>query len=51
MEFRRFRESVIALPSQVVETARGLVIRVLAVTDRLAEVMEAHANWKRIRFT
>ena len=51
MEFRRFRESVIALPSQVVETARGVVIRFLAVTDRLAEVLEAHASWKRLRFT
>jgi len=51
MEFRRFRETVIALPSQVVETGRGVVIRFLALTDRLLEVLHAHERWKRLRFT
>lgn len=50
MEFRRFMSAVIEIPCQVVETARGVVHRFLAVTDWLPEVLKTHASWKRLRF-
>ena len=48
MEFRRFVASVIAIPCQVVRTARGLVHRVLAYSPWVEQVMRAHRKWKRL---
>lgn len=51
MEFRRFAASVIAIPCQIVKTARGLVHRFLSCPSWLSQVMRAHEEWKRLRFT
>lgn len=51
MEFRRFVASVIAIPCQVVETARGLVHRILSYTPWVRQVMRAHERWKRLAFS
>ena len=50
MEYRRFAESVVALPCQVVRTARGLIHRILTYTPWVAQVMHAHEKWKRLAF-
>ncbi len=51
MAFRRFAASVIAIPCQIVRTARGLVHRFLSCPTWLPQVMRAHEEWKRLRFT
>ena len=49
MEFRRFVGTVIAIPCQVVETGRGVVHRLLAVTPWVRQMLEAHKRFKRLR--
>ena len=48
MEFRRFVSSVVAIPCQIVRTARGLVYRVLAYSPWVEQVMRTHGRWKRL---
>ena len=48
MEFRRFVASVVAIPCQVVRTARGLGHRVLAFSPWVEQVMRTHGRWKKL---
>jgi hypothetical protein len=51
MEFRRFVASVIEIPCQIVKTARGVIHRFLSCPTWLLQVLRAHDEWKRLRFT
>ena len=50
MEFRRFVNSVMLVPCQVVKTARAVVLRLLCWTRWADVIMDGHAYFREQRF-